>query len=302
MRFLFVDRIVELNPGESIRGVKHVTRDDDYLCPDDEGRLCFVPSLMGETLGQLAAWNVMQHCDFTHRPVAGVVASARLHRPAYVGETVLLESFIDTIDATVVHYHSVARVGDEVVFSIDGALGPLLPMTDFIDADLVRRQFIEINRPGDWGAVSAASMSSLGKTALLSSETGALVPSMRFDRILASEPGVQLSAEKCITRAAAYFADHFPHKPVLPLTVLLECKLNLAREFVQQAGLASQYRIHELRKIKMSDFVYPGDRVVTTVTVKRHDDEELVLSYRTTVENKRVCVLEVVMRTINNDK
>ena len=32
---------------------------------------------------------------FSLRPVAGIVAGARLHRPAYIGETLLLESFID---------------------------------------------------------------------------------------------------------------------------------------------------------------------------------------------------------------
>ena len=31
MRFLFVDRILELVPGKSIRGIKHVTQDDFYL-------------------------------------------------------------------------------------------------------------------------------------------------------------------------------------------------------------------------------------------------------------------------------
>ena len=150
MRFLFVDRILQSSPGERIEGLKHITADDYYLSSDGDGQLYFTSSLVGETLGQLAAWNVMEHCDFTKRPVAGVVAKATLHRPAYVGETLRLESIIDSLDDVVVQYHSIARVGDEVVFTVDGALGPLLPMDDFIERDVIRRQFSQINRPGEW--------------------------------------------------------------------------------------------------------------------------------------------------------
>lgn len=291
MRFLFVDRILQLSPGKLARGVKHVTRDDAYLCSDETGRSCFIPSLIGETLGQLAAWSVMVANDFTLRPVAGVVASARLHRPAYVGETLLLESIIESLDDQAVQYNSVARVGSEIVFTIEGALGPLLPMSDFIDAELIQCQFNEINRPGDWPQINLEPTFELDSNASLNS----IAAPMRFDRILASEPGVSLTAEKRISRAAPYFAEHFPKKPVLPLTVLLESKLNLAREFLTRASYSQPYQVSELRRIKMSDFVYPGDILNCQVKVKQQDKQQLVLSYRSEVDGKRVCVLDVVM-------
>ncbi len=293
MRFLFVDRIIHSVPGEVVRGIKHITQDDAYLCHDEQGKLCFMPSLVGETLGQLAAWNVMHGNQFTQRPVAGVVSSARLHRPAYVGETLLLESFIDVLDDAAVQYHSVARVGEDIVFTIDGALGPLLPMEDFIDPVLVRRQFEDINHPGDWsveGLVGASGRSPFTPQRI----------EMTFDQILSSEPGVQLSAEKHISQAAPWFPDHFPNKPVLPLTVLLECKLNLAREFVARSQFPQHYQVQELRKIKMNDFVHPGDVVKSYVKVKSHDANELILNFRSEVDGKRVCVLDVVMTSRGN--
>ena len=293
MRFLFVDRILQLVPGGVTRGIKHITRDDTYLCHDENGRVCFMPSLIGETLGQLAAWNVMFSNQFTQRPVAGVVSSARLHRPAYLGETLLLESCIDSLDATAVQYHSVARVGDEVVFSIEGALGPLLPMSDFIDTDEVRRQFAELDRPGAWPAFDEHPNTGL-------EEPRHLVSPMVFDRIFLSDPGVRICAEKRITRAAPYFPDHFPNKPVLPMTILLECALNLAREFVARAGFDEPYQIRELRKMKMNVFVHPGDVLMAYMSVKRQDADELVLTVRSEVEGKRVCVLDVVM-TVKGD-
>ncbi|MFI4918553.1 MAG: hydroxymyristoyl-ACP dehydratase [Legionellales bacterium] len=293
MRFLFVDQIVQLTPGESVKGLKHVTRDDFYLTADEQGRACFIPSLIGETLGQLAAWNVMQHNQFTLRPVAGVVASAQVHRPAYVGETLLLESYIDSLDDSAVLYHSVARVGDEVVFTLEGALGPLLPMTDFIATDVIRQQFAEIYRPGAWPVVSAGKPSSEPLLGL-----GPSAAPFVFDSIVASDAGISLTAEKRITRAAPYFPDHFPHKPVLPMTVLLECILNLTREFIARSGYNINYQFRELRKIKMNEFIQPGDVVVCTMKVKQRSDETLILSCRNEVNAKRVCVVDVVLERL----
>jgi 3-hydroxymyristoyl/3-hydroxydecanoyl-(acyl carrier protein) dehydratase len=121
------------------------------------------------------------------------------------------------------------------------------------------------------------------------------VAPMLFDRIINCEPGISLVAEKRITEAAPYFRDHFPNKPVLPMTVLLECQLNLAKEFLARAGLTSDFQISELRKIKMNEFVSPGAVLVCHVKVKQHSNDELILNYRSEVDGKRVCVMDVVL-------
>lgn len=291
MRFLFVDRIVELVPGHVTRGIKHITLDDYYLCRDRQNKLCFTPALIGEALGQLAAWNVMLSNDFTQRPVAGVISSASLHRPAYVGETLLLESHIDSLDEVAVRYHGVARVADEVIFSIESALGPLLPMTSFIELDEVRRQFREIDRPGPWPYLDAE----IVDAELIGSEDSISLVPMQFDRILSSQPGTALCAEKRISRAASYFPDHFPNKPVLPMTVLLQCKLNLVAEFLARAEFAEDFQVSEMHKIKMNEFVYPGDVVICYLKLKSKDESEMVVNFRSEVNGKRVCVLDVVL-------
>lgn len=290
MRFLFVDRMLQLSsPTASVRGLKHITMDDSYLSADEQGRWYFMPSMIGETLGQLTAWSVMAQCDFQRRPVAGIVAEATVHRPAYVGETLALEVWIDRLDDDAVQYHGQVHVGSELVFSLDGALGPMLPMTDFIDPCVVRRQFTEINRPGDW----PPSKPSNGSCPIDSPITRSVT--LTFDDVIVDEPGIRLEAVKRITRVAPYFPDHFPHKPVLPLTVLLECKMNLAQYFLARAGLTHCYKIQSLQRVKMSDFVYPGDELKTSVSVKRQDANELILHYRSEVDGKRVCVVDIVL-------
>lgn len=290
MRFLFIDRMLYSSASGDVRGLKHVTREDYYLCRDEQDKACFVPSLVGEALGQLAAWNVMERNDFTRRPVAGVVASAHLYRPAYVGETIVFAVQIDELDETAVRYHGTASIDDDVIFRVDGALGPLLPMKDFISETEIRHQFAEINRPGEMPALQRTSDADKQVDA-----RGLSLVVLQFDHIVHCEPGVSISAEKRITRAASYFPDHFPRHPVLPMTVLLECQLNLAREFLARSSLAEQYKIDELRRIKMNDFVHPGDIVRCNMKVKSQDAEKLVLSFRSEVNGSRVCVMDAVL-------
>lgn len=285
MRFLFVDRITALVPGTYTRGLKHITVDDVFLIPNSQGHHHFASSLIGETLGQLAAWNVMHSNGFTRRPVAGVVAKASLHRQAYVGDTLELESFIDHLDDQAVRYHSVAKINNEIVFTIEDALGPLLPMEQFINTDVVRSQFDEIYR-------LSTDLLPLVETHEQIRKPAVTIP-LQFDRILAHEPGQSMTAEKRISRSAPYFADHFPSFPVLPMTVLLECKLHLAQLFLTPLW-AEQYQVKELRKIKMNEFVLPGDVLICYLTLHLQDEHQLILRYRSEANGKRVCVVDMV--------
>lgn len=280
MSFLFVDNITVLEPGRYVKGVKHITPHDQYLMPHPSGRLCFLPSLVGETLGQLAAWSVMAANHFTRRPVAGIVGAAYVHRPAFLGETLMLESVIDELDDTAVRYHSMAQINGEPVFSIEGAIGPLLPMDDFIALEAVRQQFEAIYHTPPINVVSL--------------ETQAVEPvPVGFDRILICEPGERLVAALDVNPQAPYFADHFPRRPVLPMTILLESKLALTRQFLQASGWDASFDIKGFRRIKMNEFVHPGDVVTTTLTVKKQTQDEKALGFLSEVSGCRVCVAEL---------
>lgn len=295
MSFLFVDRIIDFVPGKTCRGLKHVTFDDTYLFKDENGELCFSPCIIGETLGQLAAWNVMFNNDFTMRPVAGVVESAQLHRNVKVGETLLLEATIDSADDEAVQYSAKAFVDGEEVFCITKAIGPMLPMENFIEQDLIKRQFEEICRPGEWTGSSDLSSDFL----IAKDHTPRSKAALTYDRVIEHDPGVRVVGCKKISRQAPYFPDHFPNKPVLPMTILLECKINLAYQFIEKANMPIKYKLKELRKIKMNDFVLPGSEVVTSLIIKNQDANELILRFRSEVARKRVCVMEMVMTAVD---
>ena len=291
MRFLFVDQILSRPSARQITGVKHITPDDPFLCrmPNSD-KLCFVPSLIGETIGQLAAWAVMQEKNFDYRPVAGVVAEAEMLKPAYLGQTLFLSCEIDALDDVAVQYHGSASVNGEVIFSVKGAIGPLLPMQDFISRETVLAQFAEIDRPlsiEDWHEYAPD---------IAFTEINPAVYSLQFDAVLDMLPEKSCRAIKKISRSAAYFADHFPNKPVLPLTVLLECKRRLAESFLLASNWFDAYELVNMQRIKMSDFVQPGAVIQTELLIKKQSETELVLHFRTYQDNRRVCVCDLVYK------
>src|SRR3990167_3705157 len=96
MRFLFVDRILDLVEGKSIRGIKNITLDEPFLTTQYTQIPSLYSAIVGETLGQLAAWNIMHNTGFKRRPVAGIFDSIKFYRPVFSGETMFLEANIDS--------------------------------------------------------------------------------------------------------------------------------------------------------------------------------------------------------------
>ena len=179
------------------------------------------------------------------------------------------------------------------------AVGPFLPMRDFIDKSVVQRQFDAIYRP--WGMDKPVDSAVITQASTLlrewTSASSCCAP-MQFDTIIEHEPLVRIVAQKHVTRAAAFFADHFPHKPVLPMSVLMECFVNLADVFLAQAQGARPLRAHQFQRIKMNDFIYPGDVVTASMSLKKSamDGPSFIVACRAEVAGRRVAVLEIICK------
>ncbi|MDP3559590.1 MAG: hydroxymyristoyl-ACP dehydratase [Legionellaceae bacterium] len=280
-------------PGEYISGLKHVTAEDAYLSKNSQGQYYFRTALVGETLGQLAAWNVMSTLEFTKRPVAGIASEVLVHGFAPIGSTIALESFIDRLDDDAVAYHSIATIEGKPLCEIKGALGPLLPMQQFSDPLQVKNQFDQIYRPREGSPVAESESESL---AFDRPEVLRLAPEFTFDKVLSFEVGISLRAEKHVSLAAPYFPDHFALKPVLPMTVLIESSIHLAQFFIKKSGMSTPFQVRCLRKMKMNDFISPGDIVTANVQMRSCTPESCVIAVRHEVSGKRVGLLELELR------
>ncbi len=274
--FHFVDQILELDPGRHALGVKRVTSGDTFVRATVGGAPALLSCIIGEALGQLAAWSVMAANDFTLRPVAGIVGEVAIIGEAAVGDTIVLDTTIDSETDESVIYHAAATVDGETVLRLEDALGPMLPIEQFNDPDELRQRLVRIQRPEAPSEIPIA-----GSEATVPYDTS-------FDEVLSFEPGIQATAIRTLGQDEAYLADHFPRKPVLPLSLLLESLLQLGQNLVDEGE--PRYVPTGVRRVKMKRFVEPGSSLAVTIRVARRDAEEALLKFRCELDGVRVCV------------
>ena len=87
-----------------------MTPADTFVRPTARGVVVLLPCIIGEALGQLGAWNVMAARNFAVRPVAGVVGEVAITGTAAIGDSILLDTTIDSVSDEAVFYHAVASV------------------------------------------------------------------------------------------------------------------------------------------------------------------------------------------------
>ncbi len=285
MRFLFVDQILSLEPAEKITGLKHVTSHDLYWQPSQDGASkAFSSPIIGETLGQLAAWNAMSTLNFTHRPVAGVVDGVKILGEAKIGDTLFLEAFIDKLDDSQVIYHGKVSVNGKPILILDNALGPMLPMTEFIQQDEVKAQFAQIFREGPMPESPPYTLKACQPNVEVS------VP-FEYQSVDATNKSV--SAAMLVSQSAPFFADHFPKNPVLPMTLLLKASLELGQELANQDEPAKPYLAREIKKVKMKSFVRPGDVVHLNARISNAQETSKECEFQFRVNQQKICVAKV---------
>jgi 3-hydroxymyristoyl/3-hydroxydecanoyl-(acyl carrier protein) dehydratase len=270
MAFLLVDRIIEIVPGTRARGRFAIS---DHL-PE------FSPCLVAEAVGQLAAWVAMAKSDFQSRPVAGLAGEVKFRQPAVPGTTLDLEVELENCDRDAVLYNGWARVENGPIVELSRCVGPMLPMEDFDDPEMVRERF-----------------------ALL---CGTGVPPQDFSANIAPSPLLvvfhhdpckRLRAKMQVPSSAPFFVDHFPRKPVLPATLLLDAQAQLAIRLAADAlhpDVARLLRPTRVYNMKMRSFVHPGQALEIDAEILTADRASVEIGLAAEIEGQRVstCRLE----------
>jgi 3-hydroxymyristoyl/3-hydroxydecanoyl-(acyl carrier protein) dehydratase len=264
--FSFVDRITAVDPGVGIRG--------QYAVP--AALDSFPTSLVAEAVGQLAAWAAMAAVGFTHRPVAGIAGRIELLSTVQPGQALELNADLQSVDTEAASYNGTAHADGIPVVRLLDCVGPMLPVKDFDDPQAVGDRFARLSTVG--------------------APPGAFrgVPPLALNRG-EGDRGRSVRATLLVPAAAAFFADHFPRRPVFPGTLLLQAHLQtavmLAGDLPSANGAAWLPRA--VADVKLRTFVAPGETLSLEARRVRHTDAALVVAVESRTEQRLISSAEI---------
>ena len=133
--FLLVDRIVELEPGRRVVGIKQVTANEPQFTGHFPGRPIMPGVLMVEALAQTAGVGILTLDEY--RGKMGLFAGideCRFRRLVQPGDTLRMEVTIEKLRGMFGRVKAVATVGGEV--AVEATLSIIIPRDQTIAGDL----------------------------------------------------------------------------------------------------------------------------------------------------------------------
>lgn len=106
------------------------------------------------------------------------------------------------------------------------------------------------------------------------------------DRIVELQPSQRIVAVKNLTMSEEYLRDHFPLFPVMPGVMMLESLYQTAAWLVRVTdGFAhSMIVVDQVKNIKFSDFVVPGNRLTLRAEYVKDDATSATLKCEGTLD------------------
>jgi 3-hydroxyacyl-[acyl-carrier-protein] dehydratase len=149
MRFLLVDRIIELERGRYARGIKNVTMSEDFLAEHFPERPIMPGILIAESLVQLADWVVRESTDFEQAGLAVTFERLKFRQFVQPGDQLQLE--VDFIghgsDRRQVKGKAVCE--GQLVAAADFTLS-VQPLEALLPRDEAARQYRLLRRTSGW--------------------------------------------------------------------------------------------------------------------------------------------------------
>jgi len=301
MLFHFVDRIYEVEPEKSIRGLKNVTRNEGFFYWLPDGRRVLSPAVVTEALCQLGGWLKIVSTDFKKRPVLLADEHTEYLDTALAGDQIELEVAIVDRDDDVVITKGTACINGRPVLVGHQCRGYLLPLEDFDDPEKVKRQFKNLYKP------NLHLDKNTEKTPLKAIAGASTFESLRYiDGIMEFDPGKRVKSYKNISACEPYLASHFPRKPCVPGVILLTF-LGESCQYLVRSHLDAPPREKALiptyiKNVRFRKFVEPGDQCILECKVIEgnilEDQREILVRTSIFANNTRVMQADMGFRTM----
>jgi 3-hydroxymyristoyl/3-hydroxydecanoyl-(acyl carrier protein) dehydratase len=266
--FSFVDRITLVHQGK-VQG--------RYAIPS--GRADFPLSLVGEAVGQLAAWAAMAELNFELRPVAGLAGSIELHRAPDPGRTLELAVELESVDPDSVAYSGTAHMDGKLLIRLQDCVGPMMPLEEFDDPQAVRDRFALLcsggAQPGGFPGL----------------------PELRLEPA-AGQPGERVSATLAVPSEAPLFGDHFPRRPVFPASLLMHLNLQLGASLAKEMTPPAEgtWIVSAIRDMKLRSFTPPGASLRLEARSSQNSGDGASVSLETRNNNEIIATALLVLK------
>jgi len=142
MRYLMLDRILELEKGVSIVGVKNVTQSEDFFTHHFPDFPVMPGALTLEAMAQTAGRLICVSRDFSVRPMLLSVDNARFRHPVRPGDQMIIKAELQGLGSRKAEVGVTAQVAGRIV--ADARLGFVLAGISQPSADTIRRQYEQL--------------------------------------------------------------------------------------------------------------------------------------------------------------
>jgi 3-hydroxyacyl-[acyl-carrier-protein] dehydratase len=115
MRWIWIDRFLSFDSGKSARAVKNLSHAEDLFAAHFPGYPIMPAALILEGLAQTGGILVGEANDFKEKVVLAKITSARFHREAVAGETLIYEARIVTLREEGASIAGRVLVGEELI-------------------------------------------------------------------------------------------------------------------------------------------------------------------------------------------
>lgn len=140
MRFLMIDKILELKEGETATGVKNPSFEECSL-PGLSTTGEMPRTLILEAIGQLAAWLIIVTRDFEVRPMIASFSKVEFTGDAGAGDQLVIHVALKSLHDDAALVEGEARVGGKPVARVSHAVCTFVPMEMYDKPEEVKAQY-----------------------------------------------------------------------------------------------------------------------------------------------------------------
>ena len=302
MRFLFVDRICELDKEKQVRAIKNIGWETNFLEEVFPGLPIFSPVIITEAAAQALSWLIVEARGFTVKPLITVLDSYVCHKHVQPGDQIEMEGVVESFQHESALASARVLVNRTPVIEINHGVCYLYPLAELEDPKNARTQFQNLCEK-DAAVAPASSI----RAPLLTQGEPLTQKQPVIDRILEYEEGRHIVGIKNITMTADYFNDHFPLKPLLPGVIIMDALIRCARILIDRTltarGLDGKKAIlFRSQKVKFRKFVQPGDQLLLQVKLQDFQSQHSMVTAKALVQDKMVATLSAEFSHLDRDE